>query len=604
MEKSGKTLSVIGFLFKVAGVKYGYFILAAFLSMIAAVLEGVSVSTLIPLIKGVIEKNFLFVKDFSVFKLATSLSGGWGEVSSSTIFILLLSTVFISAVMKNVITYLSALLVYYEVRKIADSFRQIIFNRYLSFGKLFFDKNNTGHLQNILLNFTNHVTAGLTGLEFFISGVFMLAVYLAIMFFISWKLTLVVLMIYPVLNNLLKIIKNRIKKTSFRLADAENSISSKIADILSCIPLVKVYAREKEEGRYFAGLSRQLAKADFSIDKKSSLVPPLEEIITLIAVLCLVAVASFIMTKGKPINAAGFFVYFYLIKKCQTYNMRISWHKARMAVESGRISAINSILDDTGKYFITEGVKEFKSFERRVECKNLNFSYGGGSNVLNNVNAVIEKGKMTAIVGPTGSGKTTLINLILRFYDCPSGAIFVDGEDIRGFTIKSLMSHMALVPQDTLLFNDTFRNNISYGYDVKNDAKLIDVLKKARLYDFVTSLPSGVDTYVGDKGVRLSGGEKQRVAIARALFKECEILILDEATSSLDTKTERLVQEAIDEAIKDRTAIVIAHRLSTIKNADKIIVMNDGSVIEEGVLDGLLQKKGKFFEYWQEQKFY
>jgi len=283
--------------------------------------------------------------------------------------------------------------------------------------------------------------------------------------------------------------------------------------------------------------------------------------------------------------------------------MIINGHRAHLAIESGRILAVNDILENTDKYFVTDGTKEFKLFERKIEFRKLNFSYGGGRNILKNIDTTIEKGKMTAVVGPTGSGKTTLINLVLRFYDCPSGTIFVDGEDIRNFTIKSLMSHIAVVSQDALLFNDTFRSNISYGFDGCSDAMLFDVLKKARLYDLVKSLPRGLDTYIGDKGVRLSGGEKQRIAIARALFKRCEILIFDEASSSLDTKTERLIQEAIDEAVKDKTAIVIAHRLSTIKNADKIIIMNDGVVVEEGTLRDLLQKKGKFFEYWQDQKF-
>ena len=209
-----------------------------------------------------------------------------------------------------------------------------------------------------------------------------------------------------------------------------------------------------------------------------------------------------------------------------------------------------------------------------------------------------------AIVGPTGSGKTTLISLLLRFYDCPSSSILVDGVDIKEFNIKSLRNHIAFVNQDVMLFNDTLRNNIIYGFREEiSDDVLLEVIRKARLDDLLNKLPDGLDTLIGDKGVKLSGGEKQRVAIARVLIRKSEILILDEATSSLDSKTEAFVHEAIDEAVKGKTSIVIAHRLSTIKNADKIVVLEDGKIVEHGSLNALLKKKARFYSYWAAQKF-
>ncbi len=202
---------------------------------------------------------------------------------------------------------------------------------------------------------------------------------------------------------------------------------------------------------------------------------------------------------------------------------------------------------------------------------------------------------MLGIVGPTGSGKTTLINLILRFYDSPPASIMIDGVDIREFSFKTLRNHMALVSQDTLLFNDTLKNNIIYGLDREvTEKELIDTLQKARLQEFILSLPKGLDTSIGDKGIRLSGGERQRLSIARALLKNADILILDEASSSLDTKTEIFIQQAIEELMRGRTVICIAHRLSTIKGMDKIIVIEGGMLKEEGSLLELLEKKGKF----------
>ncbi len=210
---------------------------------------------------------------------------------------------------------------------------------------------------------------------------------------------------------------------------------------------------------------------------------------------------------------------------------------------------------------------------------------------------------MTAIVGATGEGKSTIINLIMRFYECPPRAIFLNGEDIREYDTKSIRKHMAFVSQTPSLFNDTIRGNIAYGREGISDEEVMKVAKKAHIDDLIESLPEGLSSKVGDMGVMLSGGEKQRIAIARALLKDSDIFLLDEATSALDSGTERKIQEAIDVAVKGKTSIVIAHRLSTIKYADKIVVLEKGRVLEQGSLQELLDEKGKFYEYWQMQKF-
>ncbi len=263
------------------------------------------------------------------------------------------------------------------------------------------------------------------------------------------------------------------------------------------------------------------------------------------------------------------------------------------------------MLTDEDKFIVPHGNIDFQGLKERIQFNRLNFSYYKDRQILFDVSFSVEKGKMVAIVGSTGAGKTTLVNLLLRFYDCPPNAILLDGVDVRDFTIKSLLDQSTYVSQETLLFSDTLKANIIYGLkEVPGEEVIIDALKKSRLYDFVASLPQGLDTYIGDRGVKLSGGEKQRVAIARVILRNAPILILDEATSSLDSKTERLIQEAIDEAVKNKTVVVIAHRLSTVKNADKIVVIENGRFIEEGSLEQLIGKKGKFYEYWEEQKFY
>jgi ABC-type multidrug transport system fused ATPase/permease subunit len=297
-------------------------------------------------------------------------------------------------------------------------------------------------------------------------------------------------------------------------------------------------------------------------------------------------------------------VYFYIVMNASSKFGTLSGFRGTLAAATGPLSEVRRIFTEEGKFFVRGGSKHFTGIGSEIACKDLSFSYDDDRTVLSHISFILPKGAMTAIVGPTGAGKSTLINLFMRYYDCPPQSIFVDGTDIREFTLESYLEHVALVSQETLLLHDSLRNNILYGIRREvGDAELNSVLKQARLTDFIGKLSQGVDTLIGDRGVRLSGGEKQRVSIARALLKGADILILDEATSSLDSETEKLIQEAIDEAVQGRTSIVIAHRLSTIRNADKIVVVQDGTIAEEGDLETLLQNKGAFSRLWEQQKF-
>ena len=266
---------------------------------------------------------------------------------------------------------------------------------------------------------------------------------------------------------------------------------------------------------------------------------------------------------------------------------------------------VRKIFNDKDKYTIPGGTTEFKNMETSIDIHNLVFSYPKGNPIIKGITVSFEKGKTIAIVGSSGGGKTTLINLLMRFYDSDPGSILIDGQDIRDFTLKSLRSKIAVVSQESFLFNAPLRFNIAYGFsDELSDDAILKAVKKARLLDFINKLPEGLDTEVGDRGVKLSGGEKQRVSIARAILKGAQIIMLDEATSSLDSITEKLIQEALDDLIEGKTTIVVAHRLSTIQHADKVIVLEDGNVIEKGPLQELLDTKGRFYENWEQQKFY
>ncbi|MCX5686472.1 MAG: ATP-binding cassette domain-containing protein, partial [Candidatus Omnitrophica bacterium] len=335
------------------------------------------------------------------------------------------------------------------------------------------------------------------------------------------------------------------------------------------------------------------------------LINPIQEIIVTLTLLLMVSAVALLFAKGKPAEISVFVVFFYAARRSLPMFNIFNNIRAGFAQAKPPLKELSKVFDDTDKFFVIEGPETFGGLQKAIEFNHLDFAYVKDKPVLKDLSLCIEKGKITALVGPSGAGKTTIISMIMRFYDCPPNSILVDGSDVRDYTLKSLRKHMALVSQEVLLLNDTLRNNMIFGLDREVlDEELMNISKKARLYDFITSAPDGFNTEIGDRGVKLSGGEKQRVAIARTLLKKSEILILDEATSSLDSNTEKLIQEAIDEAVKDRTAIVIAHRLSTIKNANKIIVIEDGRVVEQGPLNELLASKGKFYGYWEAQKFY
>ena len=585
-------------------VKLTYFILPVILSFVAAFLEGVSAGLLVPLAKGVIAMDFSFAREAPILKTVLLQFSHFFKITNSFIFILLVIFVFSAVLLKNIFQYATSLAMGYQVRNFSHNMRRKIFNRYLSFGKTFFDRNSEGYLHNLLMDFTNIVSQKLIELNSALNNCFMLIVYVILMLLISYKLTLLLILISPIFYYVVGKIIEKIKFTSRFYASSRGNLSKKISNILSIIPLVKAYTNEKEEEKEFEGISKEVASLEFSMDKKYNLITPLQEIIILILMLLLISAVAFIVVKKKE-SLAGFLVFFYIMKRATVAFGVLSNFRAQLSVISGPLAEISKVFDNKDKFFVPEGKRQFESLQRSINFSNLPFSYIKDVQVLKDVTFSIEKGKITAIVGPTGAGKSTIINLILRFYDCAPVSIFMDDVDIREFTFDSLRAHMALVSQDILLFNDSIRKNIVYGLDRNiSEEALTEIMKKARLFDFVMNLPEGLNTLIGDRGVKLSGGEKQRVAIARALLKGSEILFLDEATSALDTKTELLIQQAIEEAIRGRTVIVVAHRLSTIKNADKIIVIEQGRLVEQGNLNELLDKKGKFYQYWIEQKFY
>jgi ABC-type multidrug transport system fused ATPase/permease subunit len=299
-------------------------------------------------------------------------------------------------------------------------------------------------------------------------------------------------------------------------------------------------------------------------------------------------------------------IYFLILRRLASHINIFSQQWNMLMKFPPNIRKILWVFDDSDKPFIKNGDIQFEALKNEIAFKDIRFSYIPGIPIIKGVSFSVKKGQILAIVGPTGAGKTTVVNFLPRFYEYDSGAIEIDGINLREFEEKSLRKKIGIVTQDAMLMNDTIKNNITYGLE-KNDCNDISfeaAVHNAQLHDFIMSLPEKYDTIVGDRGIRLSGGEKQRVSIARAMLKNPDIISLDEATSSLDSHTEKLIQQAINNAVKGKTVFVIAHRLSTIKNADWIIVLEDGQIPEQGPLKELLEKKNRFYYYWELQKLF
>jgi len=566
-------------------------------SLAASVCEMISIGLLIPALQGFLEGKVSNSKTF-FFRF---LPEQWVEVNTSNGLLMLLLIIFAASVMKNVFSYVGMSLTHYQVRQMSRSLQDLIFYRYLHFGKSFLDKVSFGRLQGILMQYTGEIANTLPLFQTLVSAVFLLTTYLILLFTISWQLTFITILGLPLVYYSLNWLKKKISASSRAHVAHLGKINQKVSNTLGCIPLIRTCSMEKEEKTEFGHMTKRLAQAAFSIDKKHNLVAPAVEILTLSLLLLLVVLVPYLLTHA---GTSILLVYFLILRKAMSVFNGLSGFAPNFAKVSGHLSDIFEILDDGDKAYVPNGTVEFPGLKRAITFNQLNFSYGGGSSVLKNLSFKIRKGDMTAIVGPTGVGKTTIINLIQRLYDCEPGGLLIDGVDIREISLTSLRAHMAVVSQDPLLFNDTFRKNVTYGVKREiSDPELDEALKQARLFDFVAQLPQRLETPIGERGIKLSGGEKQRVSIARAILRRAEILILDEATSALDTYTEKLIQEALEKVVQNKTSIVIAHRLSTILRAGKIIVIESGTVAEEGQLEELLKKQSIFYRYWQHQKF-
>ena len=462
----------------------------------------------------------------------------------------------------------------------------------------YFNKNKSGKLTAVLVNDIDNMRNSLSVMfqKLFVEPINIL-ILMSLLFIVSSKLALIALLIIPVSGFIIFGISHSIRRRSRRSQAQLAGMTAMIAETISSMRIVKAFATKGFEINRFARETQKYYKLMIRRDRLRFVSSPVSETFGASIAALLLYVGARDVLVIESINSEDFLRFILLL--FSLFQPLRSLTNVINELQNGLASAdrVFDIMDIKSDIIDIDNAKEINDLNKKLSFENVSFSYDKeDEKVLNNINFQINKGEIIALVGPSGAGKSTLVDLVPRFYDTLSGAIKIDGVDLKEIKINSLRSLMGIVTQETLLFDDTVKANIAYGIENISDNEVIEAAKAANAHDFIKDLKDGYETIIGERGTSLSGGQKQRIAIARAIVKNPPILILDEATSSLDSESEKNVQEAIESLMHKRTVIVIAHRLSTVQNANKIIVLNKGNIVQEGKHEELINIEGIYKE--------
>ena len=516
------------------------------------------------------------------------------DTAQDTLKVLCL-TIMVVFLAKNVFLYLKNISMTLVQYHLITEIRNRLYKHFNSQSLSYFHQKKSGELTSIIINDVANLRRALgTSFHQLLVEPINLLAFTVLLFIINWKLALISIVIVPVSGITIMTIGRSIRRKSRRTAAMIAGITNIITETFSSIRVVKAFAMEGYEVQRFFKETHKYFKLILRRAKLRLLASPITETLGVMMGVLLLWVGGMEVLSGKGLTPEDFLRFILLLFAMMDPLRKLS--NVNVELQAGAASAerIFAILETPPTIVDELDAVKIDTFKDKIQLNDVSFKYESDDTVLKNISFEIKKGSTVALVGSSGAGKSTLADLIPRFYDVNQGAIEIDGQDIRYVTLNSLRRLMGIVTQETILFNDTVKANIAYGQKDVDDEQVIAAAKAANAMEFIEELPKGLDTVIGEKGVKLSGGQRQRLAIARAIMKNPPILILDEATSALDTESERLVQEALETLMSDRTVLVIAHRLSTVTNADKIIVMEKGLIKEMGTHDELIQKNGLY----------
>ena len=564
-----------------------------------ALFNGVGTTLVVPIILKIVGQKVDLTGAPPILKLIISPFDNVPEnyrlavMASSIVFIIFL---------KNLSSYVSTLVSNSLTRTLTSDMREAGLELLLEVDLYYYTKMRVGDIINSLGGEISRAASAIGGAIRLVILVITIFVFVILLLSISWQLTIATTLLLALITLVNQYAIHRSKHFGTELSEMSKAYSITVIEVLNGIRLVKATGNEDREYQRIKQLIRDREKADFLSQVNSEAIAPVSEVTGIIALILIVLMGRALFASQITAVSAVLLTYLLVLLRLLPLISQLNVLRSSFANSSTSVDVVADFLRKDNKPLMNRGKIPYQNLQQGIHFERVCFAYPNHENlVLDNVDLYLPKGTTLALVGGSGAGKSTMADLLSRFYDPTSGCITLDDIDLRDFEMKSLRQSMGIVSQDTFLFNDSVRNNICYGRGEVDDDEIITAAKRANAYEFISKLPQGWDTLIGDRGVMLSGGQRQRLAIARALLQNPEILILDEATSALDTVSERLVQAALDDLSRDRTTLVIAHRLSTVQKADQIAVLDRGRVVEVGTHKELLQKNGYYSHLYSMQ---
>ncbi|MER3318922.1 MAG: ABC transporter ATP-binding protein [Allomuricauda sp.] len=591
--------------------KYG--ILNIFFNILYALFSALSYAALIPMLNVLFDKTKQInelpklesigkLKDYFMDYMNYQVTQYSGDDPMKGL-LLAVGLILFLFLFKNVFNYLAMYFITFLRNGVLKDIRNKMYEKIMDLPISYFSEKKKG---DVIARITSDVLeiqhSFLSILELIVREPLTILFTIIVMFLISVKLTIFVFIFIPIAGMIISRIGKSLKKKSDRVQKEQGEFLSIVEETLSGLRVIKAFNAESKFYQTFKNSTSRFFKFSNSLLNRQNLSSPTSEFLGIVVFGVLLWFGGRMVLLEETLDAASFISYMGLAFNILTPAKAIS--KASYGVKKGNAAAerVLEILESENPISDIAGAEDKTDFNSGIELKNISFKYEDDY-VLKDFNLKVDKGKTVALVGQSGSGKSTVANLVTRFYDVNNGEILIDGTNIKNITKKSLRGLMGLVTQDSILFNDSVKNNIALGKENATMDEIIEAAKVANAHDFIMELPHGYDTNIGDSGNKLSGGQKQRLSIARAVLKNPPIMILDEATSALDTESERLVQDALEKMMQNRTSIVIAHRLSTIQNADTIVVMSKGEIVEQGTHEELMKSAKNYRKLVEMQSF-
>lgn len=565
------------------------------LGVLSSFFEGLGISLFMPLLQSLSQTDSQTASSNFFIDILNRI---FINISTNNRFIIIALCILVSIVLKNCLVYSNTILFGWLNSRIGHRLRSGIFNQFLTVTYSFLEGHDSGKLINTLASETWRTGQALSTLVSLIITICTITVYVFLLLLISWQLTLTVSFLMVLISLVIQLVTRSVKTLGEQAVEANSALGNRMWEGLAGMKVIRSFGRESYEQERFDVISKTVRKTFLKLDILSGAVGPISEVLSAVLLLCILVIALLQDRSSLP----TLLIFIFILYRLQPQVKQLDSARVGLIALTSSVQDVTYFLDHSDKPYIRSGHIDFKTLEQGIYFESVNFSYNPLEKpALQNISMCIPKGKTTAIVGPSGAGKSTLIGLICRFYDLTSGEIYVDRSSLQELNLTEWRNQIAIVSQDVYMFSTTVLENIAYGRLDATEKEIIEAAKLANAHDFIMQLPEGYNTKVGDRGVRLSGGQRQRIALARAIVRNPQILILDEATNALDTISEHLIQEALNTLSQNRTVIVIAHRLSTIEQADQIIVLNEGRVVEQGHLQELLEQKGLFAQLYHLQ---